>query len=159
MQRGAGPYPLYWPETRAIATFVLAHPNIAAAQSFHNAGGMILRGPGVEAYGAYPSADVRVYDEIGRDGELMLPFYRYMIIWKDLYSVFGGFVTWTYESLGIVSFTNELWTRRRSFPDSSRGVRSATDPIRDTSIRRAPWSRGSRRRGLGWRRGVCRRLP
>jgi hypothetical protein len=32
-----------------------------------------------------------------------------MIIWKDLYSVFGGFVTWTYEGLGILSFTNELW--------------------------------------------------
>ncbi|MEE8469419.1 MAG: M14 family metallopeptidase, partial [Planctomycetota bacterium] len=120
VQRGAGPYPLYWPETRAIASFLLAHPNIAAAQSFHNAGGMILRGPGVSAYGTYPSADVRVYDELGRDGELMLPFYRYMILWKDLYSVFGGFVTWTYESLGIVSFTNELWTRSRSFPDSSR---------------------------------------
>ena len=120
VQRGAGPYPLYWPETRAIAGFLFDHPNIGAVQSFHNAGGMILHGPGSEAYGSYPSADMRVYDELGGTGEKMLPFYRYMVIWKDLYTVFGGFVNWTYEGLGIISFTNELWTGRRRFPDSSR---------------------------------------
>ena len=117
VQYGAGPYPLYWPETRCIADFLLAHPNVAAVQSYHNAGGMILRGPGAEAYGSYPRSDVAVYDSLGRDGERMLPFYRYMVIWKDLYSVFGGFVNWTYEGLGIISFTNELWTRSRNSPD------------------------------------------
>ena len=119
VQGGAGPYPLHWPETRSIARFILAHPNIAGVQSFHNAGGMILRGPGAESFGEYPAADVRVYDELGRDGERMLPFYKYMIIWKDLYTVFGGFVTWTYEGLGIVSFTNELWSSEQYFPDKS----------------------------------------
>lgn len=121
VQRGAGPYPLYWPETRCIARFLIDHPNVAAVQSFHNAGGMILRGPGAESKGSYPRADVRVYDAIGRDGERMLPFYRYMVIWKDLYAVFGGFVTWTYEGLGIISFTNELWTNSRNFPDEDQG--------------------------------------
>ncbi len=118
VQYGAGPYPLYWPETRAIARFLLEHPNVAAVQSFHNSGGMILRGPGAEVYGEYPAADVRVYDELGKDGEKMLPFYRYMVIWKDLYSVFGGFVTWTYEGLGITSFTNELWADEQQSPDN-----------------------------------------
>jgi hypothetical protein len=117
IQYGAGPYPLYWPETRSIARFLYGHTNVAAVQSFHNAGGMILRGPGAETYGSYPRADVRVYDEIAKDGEKMLPFYRYMIIWKDLYSVFGGFSTWTYEGLGIISFTNELWVGSRNSPD------------------------------------------
>lgn len=117
VQYGAGDYPLYWPETRSIARFLYAHPNVAAVQSFHNAGGMILRGPGAEVFGSYPRADLAVYDELGEDGEKMLPFYRYMIIWKDLYSVFGGFVTWTYEGLGIISFTNELWASERMSPD------------------------------------------
>ena len=117
VQFGAGPYPLYWPETRCVARFIADKPNIAAAQSFHNTGGMILRGPGAEVYGTYPRADVAVYDKLGADGEIMLPFYRYMIIWRDLYSVFGGFVNWTYEGLGIISFTNELWTRSRNSPD------------------------------------------
>ncbi len=117
VQSGAGPYPLYWPEARSIARFLLAHPNVAAVQSFHNAGGMILRGPGAESFGEYPRGDVRVYDELGSDGEKMLPFYDYMVIWKDLYTVFGGFVNWTYEGLGIISFTNELWTETLKSPD------------------------------------------
>ena len=117
VQYGAGPYPLYWPETRAVAEFLYAHPNVAAVQSFHNSGGMILRGPGSEAYGDYDYADLRAFDELGKNGEKMLPFYSYMILWKDLYPVFGGFATWTYEGLGIISFTNELWTSSRMFPD------------------------------------------
>jgi hypothetical protein len=38
-----------------------------------------------------------------------------MVIWRDLYTVFGGFVNWTYEGLGIVSFTNELWNEDQAF--------------------------------------------
>jgi Zinc carboxypeptidase len=114
VQSGAGPYPLYWPETRSIARFILAHPNVAGVQSYHNNGGMILRGPGAESFGEYPRADVALYDELGRDGERMLPFYKYMIIWRDLYTVYGGFVNWTYEGLGIVSFTNELWNESQA---------------------------------------------
>jgi hypothetical protein len=110
IQYGAGSYPLSDPECRAIADFILAHKNIAALQSFHNAGGMILRGPGAQSYGEYPGEDVEVYDRLGRTGEEILPHYRYLVIWKDLYSVRGGFVTWAYEGLGIFSFTNELWT-------------------------------------------------
>jgi len=120
VQRGAGPYPLHWPETRAIAEWLRSRPEVAAVQSFHNMGGMILRGPGAESFGSYEPADVRVYDELGRDGELMLPFYRYMVLWKDLYTVYGGFVTWTYEGLGIVSFTNELWNDDQMFPERSK---------------------------------------
>jgi hypothetical protein len=113
LQRGAGEYPLSHPETRAIARFFLEHQNLAGVQAFHNAGGMILRGPGLREYGEYPREDLAVYDAIGKEGEFMLPFYRYMIMHKDLYPVAGGFVNWTYEGLGIVSFTNEMWSAKR----------------------------------------------
>jgi hypothetical protein len=119
VQYGAGPYPLYWPETRSIALFLYDHSNVAALQSFHNAGGMILRGPGAETFGEYAREDLRVFDELGKDGEKMLPFYRYMVIWKDLYSVFGGFTTWGYEGLGIISFTNEMWNDQQQYSDAS----------------------------------------
>ncbi len=108
IQFGSGDYPFSYPETATIGRFLLAHPNVAAVQSFHNSGGMILRGPGAE-YVQYPQSDIRVYDEIAAEGELILPFYTYMIIHADLYTVHGGFVNWTYEGLGIFSFTNELW--------------------------------------------------
>lgn len=116
IQRGAGPYPLSHPETNAIAQWCYAHPNIAAFQTYHNTGGMILRGPG-SSYreGDYPGADRRVYDELGREGEKLLPFYRYLVIYKDLYNVHGGESTWASEALGVISFTNELFTAGKYF--------------------------------------------
>jgi len=114
VQRGSGDYPLCYAESRAVGEFILSRPNIAAGQSYHNTGGMILRGPGTSyRRDAYPRADLQVYDRIGRAGEEMLPFYRLLVIHADLYNVHGGFVTWLSEGLGIISFTNELWTDRR----------------------------------------------
>jgi hypothetical protein len=121
VQRGAGAFPLSYPETQAMAEFLYAHPNIAAGQSYHNTGGMLLRGPGAAFRSdQYPAEDVRVYDELGKAGEEMLPFYNYWVIHADLYTVHGGFVTWMHEGLGIVSFTNELWTDRRILQDGNR---------------------------------------
>ena len=63
----------------------MKHPNIAAAQSYHNAGGMILRGPGgQEDVGTYNAQDVRVYDFIAKKGEELIPGYKYLVVYKDL---------------------------------------------------------------------------
>jgi len=78
----------------------------------HNSGGMILRGPGAQLHGEYPRADLIVYDEIGQKGERIIEGYDYIIIWDDLYTVWGGFVDFTHDMLGIFSFSNELWTSR-----------------------------------------------
>jgi hypothetical protein len=111
VQRGAREYPFCLPETRAVARFVLAHPNIAGAQSYHNAMGAILRSPGREG-GTIQPGDDQVMQTIGQRGERMLPFYRSLVIWKDLYTVWGGEVDWFYSGRGILTFTTELWTRR-----------------------------------------------
>ena len=111
IQGGAQDYPFCLPETRAIAEFVLARPNIAAAQSYHNFGGMLLRGPGREG-GIMRQEDDRVLQFIAQRGERMLPFYRSMIIWKDLYTVWGGEVDWLYAARGILTFTTEIWNLR-----------------------------------------------
>jgi hypothetical protein len=116
IQGGAGPYPFSAPETHAIGQFILAHPNIAGGQSYHNSGGMLLRGPGANYLESlYPREDQRMYDELGKLGEQLLPYYRYMIIHKDLYTVHGGFVNWLAEGLGVSAFTNELWTGGKMF--------------------------------------------
>ncbi len=109
VQNGAHRYPLSILENRAVADFVMAHPNIAGAQSYHNSGGMILRGPGVKG-DRYEREDLGVYDAIGRRGELMLPGYRYMNVANDLYEVFGGELDWFYGMQGVFTFTNELFT-------------------------------------------------
>jgi hypothetical protein len=121
IQGGANRYPFSWPETRAIGEWLKAHPNIAGAQSWHNSGGMILRGPGSQHYkgtGNYTNRDARVYDYLGERGELMLPYYRYMTIWKDLYTVYGGTLDWAHDALGIMSFTNELWSSSQMYSEA-----------------------------------------
>jgi hypothetical protein len=123
-QGGAGPYPASLPETRNVVAFLESHPNVAGFQSFHNNGGMILRGPGSQSFGGYPDRDDRVLRAIAARGEAQIPFYRSMIIWRDLYQVYGGEVNFAYEMLGIMSFTNELWNsnqyRGREAPDKQR---------------------------------------
>jgi hypothetical protein len=85
VQYGAGPYPFSFPETKATRDFLLAHPNIMGGQNFHNTGGMILRGPGAKNMGEYPMGDRNVYDYIGKRGEKIIPGYRYLIVYSDLY--------------------------------------------------------------------------
>jgi hypothetical protein len=109
IQGGSMDYPFRLPESRATEDFLAAHPNIAGMQSYHNSGGMILRPPGSAWYGDFPSSDIQVYDEIGENGERILPWYNYLIIWQGLYTVHGGSIDWTSDGHGIVSFSNELW--------------------------------------------------
>lgn len=130
VQFGAGEYPFSLPETRAVGAFMLAHPNVAAYQSYHNAGGMILSGPGAE-YVKYDAGDMRVMQEIQKTGAEMLPFYRSMIIWKDLYTVHGGEATWAYEGLGITGLTNELWTDDRMYAKKERQTEEERRQFRD----------------------------
>lgn len=111
VQRGALKYPFSLPETRAVADFIMAHQNIAGAQTYHNFGGMILRGPGTnDANYIITKKDKMVYDNIGKRGQKMLPGYRYMVLYKDLYEVYGGEIDWLYGGRGIYTFTNELYT-------------------------------------------------
>jgi hypothetical protein len=123
IQSGAYKYPFSLPENRNVRDFVMAHPNIAGSQSFHNSGGMILRGPGAEEdLSTYNAEDVRIYDAIGKKGETLIPGYRYLTVYKDLYSVFGGELDWFYGSRGVYTFTNELFTSYLYFnKQSSRG--------------------------------------
>jgi hypothetical protein len=92
---------------------------------------MILRGPGAEWAGEYPRADTVVYDELGRNGERILPFYRYLVIWSGLYTVHGGFIDWTNDGLGILSFSNELWSGEQYYtsPALKEQQRDPNSPI------------------------------
>ena len=131
IQGGSLDYPFQLPEARAVADFMMAHPNIAGVQSYHNNGGMILRGPGAEWIGEYPAADVRAYNALGQQGERMLPYYNYIVIWSGLYTVHGGFIDWTNDALGILSFSNELWNGGQYFnsPELKQQQQDPNSPI------------------------------
>ena len=108
VQRSSGPYPFCFPETKAVRDFLLAHSNIMGAQNFHNTGGMILRGPGNKKVGTYHPADKKVYDYIGKKGEKILPGYKYIVVHKDMYTVYGGSIDFLFNVLGIYTYSNEL---------------------------------------------------
>ncbi len=109
IQNGAYRYPFSIPENRMAAEFIMAHRNIAGAQSYHNAGGMILRGPSVKG-DSFAQADVALFDVIGKRGEEMLPGYKYMNVAADLYECYGAELDWLYKMQGVFALTNELFT-------------------------------------------------
>ena len=124
IQHGADQYPFSLPETKAVSDFLLSHPNIGGAQSYHNAAGMILRGPGSEDDQAvYQKDDLQKYDFLGKLGEEIIPGYKYLIVYKDLYSAYGGELDWFYGARGVFTFSNELWTSFDYFrrPDKENG--------------------------------------
>jgi hypothetical protein len=45
----------------------------------------------------------------------MLPGYRYITIYKDLYTVFGGEIDWFYGGRGVYTFSNELFVENMYF--------------------------------------------
>ena len=111
VQWGADQYPASLPQIRAVVDFTLKHDNIAAFQTYHNSGGMILRGPGnKDEANTYRWEDLQVYDFLGKLGEEILPGYRYLVVYKDLYPVYGGELDWFYGGRGAITFSNELWT-------------------------------------------------
>jgi len=82
---------------------------------------MILRGPGAEEdIGTYNRSDVQVYDALGELGERVIPGYDYLVVYDDLYSVFGGELDWFYGSRGVFTFTNELWSSFEMFNEEGR---------------------------------------
>jgi hypothetical protein len=121
VQNGANKYPFSIPENQAIRDFIIKHRNITGAQSFHNSGGMILRGPSIQGGGAEATsrADDAVMETIGKKGELMIPGYKLMIIWKDLYPVYGGELDWWQGAMGCFVYSNELWNSYLMFYDTT----------------------------------------
>jgi hypothetical protein len=120
VQYGADKYPFTFPENQAVRDFVKSHPNIAASQSFHNSGGMILRGPSIRGGGseAYSRQDDEAIDRIGHTGEKIIPGYKLLTIYKDMYTVWGGELDWMYGN-GCFVYSNELWTSYLMFYDTT----------------------------------------
>jgi hypothetical protein len=132
VQNGALFYPGTLPETRAIKAFIINHPNIAGAQSYHNYGGMFLRGPGAaEDDALFAPQDIEVYDNIGKLGEKMIPGYNYFVIHKDLYTVYGGEIDFLSLTRGIFTFSNELMTSYKLFNQKNTAGRWDNDEFNE----------------------------
>jgi carboxypeptidase T len=105
-----GPVPFSEPETQAIRDFVIAHPNLTAAISFHTYGELILYPYGY-TYEEHP-ADMQPddYRAFAALAERMAATNDYTPQQASaLYLTAGDTVDWLYGERGIFAFTFEMY--------------------------------------------------
>lgn len=119
-QGGAGDYPFSEPETRALAEFILRHPNICGFHSLHTGMESIIRPPATQTDKEMPDEDLKSVLQIGQLGVDITGYvlFSYRHLNDDIYVAYGDFATWVYEQLGLIVFCDELWdVRARSGKD------------------------------------------
>jgi hypothetical protein len=123
VQPGSGEYPFSGTGLKALAEWTFAKTNICVGWSFHNSGGMFLRGPSRKGLGEYPPQDVAVYDYLGKQSERIIPGYKYLISWKDLYTTYGDSVEWLTQTLGAYTYCAEVYmTESETFRDTAGAI-------------------------------------
>ena len=115
---GAGESALSEPESYAVATFILEHPNIVGMNSYHTHGGVVLRPSMTEPDASMPQQDLALYRDLGAMAERLTGYPA-----VSVYEAFtpdkskprrGGLMDWTYHELGIVSLATEVWDIERA---------------------------------------------
>ena len=119
-QQGAGPYPTSEPEVRAMVDFVVQHPNIGAAVSFHTHSGVILRPMGTQSDDDMTPEDLWMYKRLSDIGA-KLTGYPAISIWHDFKyhpkELITGTQDWLYEHMGALFWTVEIWA-----PNKEAGI-------------------------------------
>jgi murein tripeptide amidase MpaA len=119
-QVGAGPYPTSEPEVRAMVDFIVNHPNIGAAISYHTHSGVILRPMGTKSDDDMIPEDLWCIKRFSALGE-KLTGYPAISIWHEFKyhpkDVITGTQDWVYEHLGALFWVVELWS-----PNKEAGV-------------------------------------
>jgi murein tripeptide amidase MpaA len=120
-QYGAGEYPLSEPEARAVAEFILAHPNIMGMQCYHTHGGVLLRPSLVEPDATLPRFDLALYKTIGAMGT-KLTGYPLISVYEEFTNDpdkprVGSLMQWSYDEMGIPTFSPEVWN-----PELAAGI-------------------------------------
>ena len=112
-QSGAGPYPVSEPEIRALVDFIVKHPNVNIALTFHTYSRVILRPYSTKSDDEMIAEDLWVFKKMGEIGT-RASGYRCVSTYHDFKYhpkevTTGAFDDWVYDHLGIYSFTIELW--------------------------------------------------
>jgi len=116
-QRGAGPYPTSEPEARAIVDFIVKHPNITGAGTYHTWSGVLLRPYGSQSDDNFPAEDLWTYQKIGEKGTEISGYPNISVYHDFRYHpkqvITGVFDDWLYDHLGIFAWTIEIWSPQR----------------------------------------------
>jgi len=112
-QSGAGPFPTSEPEIKALLDFLIAHPNINLAITFHTYSRVILRPYSTKADDQMETDDLWVFKKIGEIGTKLTgyrcvsTFHEFKYHPKEVTT--GAFDDWIFDHLGIFCYTIELW--------------------------------------------------
>ena len=119
-QTGAGPYPTSEPEVRSMVDFIVQHPNLGAAVSFHTHSGVILRPMGTMSDEQMTPEDLWIIKRLSAIGE-KLTGYPAVSTYHDFKyhpkEVITGTQDWLYEHLGALFWTVEIWA-----PNKEAGI-------------------------------------
>jgi len=120
IQRGSGPYPLSEPETRSVAEFLFAHPNVTGLINHHMAGNFVYRPPNNRHFDPITgheepmnSRDDQIFELFGR---------KYSEIINDQPvrtvlgrgepprrgAIWGVMIGWAYDHFGVFSWVPEM---------------------------------------------------
>ncbi len=113
-QGGSGELPLSEPETRAIAEFIVAHPNIGCGLNYHTFSGVHLRAYCDRPDTEFNDFDLAVFKAIGARATEITGYptisthhdFRY----HPTKGIKGDFTDWLYEHRGIYAYVTELWS-------------------------------------------------
>jgi murein tripeptide amidase MpaA len=109
-QKGGGNFPLSEPETRAMAEFIVSHPNIGALQAYHTKSGGILRPSCSGPDKNLPQGDLQSFKALGKIGEAITGYPCVSVFEGFIGSaIYGVYIDWVYEHRGIFGYTTELW--------------------------------------------------
>jgi murein tripeptide amidase MpaA len=120
-QVGAGPYPTSEPEVRAMVDFIVKHPNIGAAVSFHTHSGVILRPMGTQSDTDMTPEDLWLIKRLSDIGTELTGYPSVSIFHDFKYhpkEVITGTQDWVYEHLGALFWTVEIWA-----PNKEAGIK------------------------------------
>lgn len=117
-QGGAGLIPLSEAETRAVAEFIVKHPNITGITTYHTFSGVVLRPYSDRPDKEMPIADRLAFEAIAKRGNalsgypLLSTFHHFN--YDESKPTLGGFDDWAYDHRGVFAYTIELWSPARA---------------------------------------------
>jgi murein tripeptide amidase MpaA len=143
-QVGAGPYPASEPEVRAMVDFLVTHPNVGAAVSFHTHSGVILRPMGTQSDDDMTPEDLWTFKRFSELGAKLTGYPAISTFHDFKYhpkQVITGTQDWIYEHLGALFWTVEIWA-----PNKEAGITDykwidwyRTHPVED-DLKLLKWS-------------------
>lgn len=119
-QKGAGPYPLSEPETRATIEFLSTHRNITGVFHGHTSGGFLFRLPSTTSWDDYDLRDQQLILELSDQyakttGQPVRPSYS-----NPKYHRHGTLISWSYWDFGVPAFVPEFWRAGKDYDNDGR---------------------------------------